>query len=364
MARQARGKSMDPTKVQVFHITQRCVRRAFLCGDDAVSGKSYGHRKQWIRDRLEFLASIFGVDVLTYTVMSNHIHHVLRSRPDVVADWNNQEVVERYWRLHPQRKNKDGSAADPTEAELNIWLNDAVKMQLLRRRLSDISWFMSRLSQTIALKANCEDECSGRFWEGRFRSQALLDEASILACAMYVDLNPIRAAMAQTPETSSFTGAKDRLDDLQSVNSSPVMSLDREQMHAWERSGRGTKSGWMSPVEIDELGDPTGPDRLLAEDACRASSKGFLSLSLQFYLDLLDWTGRNLASGKRGAIPDHLDPILKRVGIVSSGWCDLIEQFGRLFKRAVGSRQSLAGEAEARGQKYLQAPGAAAFVSG
>ena len=148
-----------------------------------------------------------------------------------------------------------------------------------------------------------------------------------------------------------------------SVNSSPVMSLDREQMHAWERSGRGTKSGWMSPVEIDELGDPTGPDKLLAEDARRASSKGFLSLSLQFYLDLLDWTGRNLALGKRAAIPDHLDPILKRVGIVSSGWCDLIEQFGRLFKRAVGSRQSLAGEAEARGQKYLQAPGATAFVS-
>ena len=364
MARQARGKSMDPTKVQVFHITQRCVRRAFLCGDDAVSGKSYEHRKQWIRDRLEFLASIFGVDVLTYTVMSNHIHHVLRSRPDVVADWNDQEVVDRYWRLHPQRKNKDGSAADPTEAELNIWLNDAVKLQLLRRRLSDISWFMSRLSQTIALKANYEDKCSGRFWEGRFKSQALLDEASILACAMYVDLNPIRAAMAETPETSSFTGAKDRLDDLQSANSSPVTSLDREQTHAWERSGRGAKSGWMSPVEIDEAGDPIGPDKLLAEDARRASSKGFLNLSLHFYLDLLDWTGRNLASGKRGAIPDHLDPILKRVGIVSSGWCDLIEQFGRLFKRAVGSPQSLADEAEARGQKYLQAPGATTFVSG
>ena len=80
-------------------------------------------------------------------------------------------------------------------------------------------------------------------------------------------------------------------------------------------------------------------------------------------LDLLDWTGRNLASGKRGEIPDHLEPILKRVGIVSSGWCDLIEQFGRLFKRAVGSPQSLADETEARGQKYMQASGAAAFVS-
>ena len=122
MARQARGKSMDPAKVQVFHTVQRCVRRAFLCGEDAVSGKSYDHRKQWIRERLEFLASIFAIDLLTYTVLSNHLHLVMRSRPDVVAAWSNQEVVARYWRLHPQRKNEDGSAADPTDAELNIWL--------------------------------------------------------------------------------------------------------------------------------------------------------------------------------------------------------------------------------------------------
>ena len=97
MARQARGKSMDPAKVQVFHTVQRCVRRAFLCGEDVDSGRSYDHRKQWIWERLEFLASIFGIDLLTYTVMSNHLHLVLRSRPDVVAAWSNQEVVARYW---------------------------------------------------------------------------------------------------------------------------------------------------------------------------------------------------------------------------------------------------------------------------
>ena len=92
MARQARGKSMDPAKVQVFHTVQRCLRRAFLCGEDTVSGKSYDHRKQWIRERLEFLASIFAIDLLTYTVLSNHLHLVMRSRPDVVAAWSNQEL--------------------------------------------------------------------------------------------------------------------------------------------------------------------------------------------------------------------------------------------------------------------------------
>ena len=93
--------------------------RAFLCGEDTVSGKSYDHRKQWIRERLEFLASIFAIDLLTYTVLSNHLHLVMRSRPDVVAAWSNQEVVARYWRLHPQRKHEDGSAVDPTDVELS-----------------------------------------------------------------------------------------------------------------------------------------------------------------------------------------------------------------------------------------------------
>ena len=120
------GNRWIPLKFKFFHTVQRCVRRAFLCGEDAVSGKSYDHRKQWIRERLEFLASIFAIDLLTYTVLSNHLHLVMRSRPDVVAVWSNQEVVARYWRLHPQRKNEDGSAADPTDAELNIWLNDCL----------------------------------------------------------------------------------------------------------------------------------------------------------------------------------------------------------------------------------------------
>ena len=180
---------------------------------------------------------------------------------------------------------------------------------------------------------------------------------------MYVDLNPIRAAIAQTPETSDYTGAKDRLDDLKSATSSLV---SQQETHAWERSGQGAKSGWLSPIEIDEASDPIGADlsEVSIQDARRASSKGFLSLTLEFYLDLLDWTGRNLAAGKRGSIPNHLEPILQRVGIVSSGWCDLIQQFGRLFKRAVGSPQALSNEATARGQKYLHGTKTNAFVSG
>ena len=84
MSRQARGEYLDPNEIQMVHTIQRCVRRAFLCGDDPLTGVSFEHRRMWIRERLEFLASVFGSDCLTYTVLSNHLHLVLRSRPDVV----------------------------------------------------------------------------------------------------------------------------------------------------------------------------------------------------------------------------------------------------------------------------------------
>jgi hypothetical protein len=83
MARIARVQYLDPLTVQMLHTVQRCVRRAFLCGRDHASGKDYEYRRQWIRDRLEFLASVFGIDCLTYTILSNHVQLILRSRPDI-----------------------------------------------------------------------------------------------------------------------------------------------------------------------------------------------------------------------------------------------------------------------------------------
>ena len=142
MARLARGEYLDPNTIQIVHATSRCVRRAFLCGEDPYSGNSYDHRRQWIRDRLEFLASIFGIDCLTFAVMSNHLHLVLRSRPDVVRSWSDDEVARRWLRLCPVRKNRNGQPAEPNDAELAMILNDPRRVAELRIRLSDISWWM------------------------------------------------------------------------------------------------------------------------------------------------------------------------------------------------------------------------------
>ena len=150
-------------------------------------------------------------------------------------------------------------------------------------------------------------------------------------------------------------GAKDRIDDLKLRNSASTNT------HDWERSRRRVQSGWMSPLEIHEKSDTTGPD--LDPSGRRASRKGFLPLSLCEYLALLDWTGRARDKKKRGAIPPGLAPILVRLGIDSNGWCDLVRNFGRLFKRAAGTPNSLAKETARRGQRYMHAPGVELFVA-
>lgn len=249
MARQARKASMDPGKVQVFHIIKRCVRRAFLCGFDRVSNRSLAHRKQWLRERMEFLNSVFAIDCLTYAIMSNHCHLILRSRPDLVAQCSDHEIAVRWLRLCPRRKDESSAAAEPTTEEINIITSDSGRLEELRRRLSDISWWVKMFSQKIAQQANQEDQCTGHFWEGRFKSQALLDEAAILACAAYVDLNPIRAAIAETPETSQFTGIKDRIDDTLTAQNDPKTP---SQLHQFERTEQGRNSGWMLTSKLSE----------------------------------------------------------------------------------------------------------------
>ncbi len=195
----ARAEQFHASEVGIVHAVQRCVRRAFLAGIDDKSGKDFSFRREWIRRRMEALASVFGIDVLTYAIMSNHMHLILRNRPDVVAAWSDKEVAIRWLRVFPGRRLEE-HLVEPTENDVNMLVNQPDRMRLIRERLSDISWFMRALSEPIARMANQQDECTGRFWEGRFKAMRIVDETGLLACAMYVDLNPVRAAMAATPE--------------------------------------------------------------------------------------------------------------------------------------------------------------------
>ena len=345
MARKARRESIDPTRIQTMHVSSRCVRQCYLCGKDAITGRDFSHRRAWILKRWRFLASIFGIDTLTMAIMSNHYHLVLRSRPDIVAEWSDEEIAIRWLTMCPKKRHKDGSPKEPTPNQISEIVNDSERLAELRRRLSDISWWMKFTNEYIARMANREVECRGHFWEGRFENTEILDEASLLACAMYVDLNPIRAAMAQTPEKSEFTGAKSRIDDLRQT---PRDSERRERERDLQQSN------WLSPIEIKD-DDPLGVD--LDPAPYRASLKGFLPISLHKYLSLLDVTGRMIRQDKRGAIPAHLAPIFDRLGLNQNKWATLMTSLSRCFKRVIGQPASLQQEAKRRGQTRLNAPG-------
>ncbi len=331
MARLARGDVFDPSEVSVFHCINRCVRRCFLCGHDPVSGQNYEHRKRWLEVRLRFLAGCFGIDVLGFAILDNHFHVILRNRPDVVATWTDDEVARRWLRLCPVRKTPEGEPEEPTDAEIAAITGLPERLAEIRLRLSDISWLMRMATEPLARRANQEDEVTGRFWEGRFKSVKLCDEAAILACGVYVDLNAIRAGLAKTPEESDFTSAQRRIEAL-----------------TGEHSGQATESpslaapspdDWLAPLSLDEAVAPPGP--MPSAGTARCSDRGYLPMSVEAYLELLDWTGRRLVGGKRGSIPPGVAPILARLNIAEDDWLELSSNFGRLFQRVAGRPRSV-----------------------
>jgi len=124
-----RSEICNPDQIQVFHLINRCVRKTFLCGKDRKSGRDYSHRKEWIRQRLEELAGIFAVEILGFAVLSNHLHVVVRTRPDIAKQWSSDEISLRWLHLFPQRRNADSSPATPTEEELNAIRNNTAGVQ-------------------------------------------------------------------------------------------------------------------------------------------------------------------------------------------------------------------------------------------
>ena len=247
----ARKTQIDLEATPYYHCVSRCVRRAYLCGVDRFTKQSYEHRRQWVEQRLYFLASIFAIDLCAYAVMNNHTHIVLRIDSRCADKWTEQEVLRRWHSLHRGTcltRRYHTSSPTFTSSELTT-LKDTIAVY--RQRLQDISWFMRELNEYIARKANKEDECTGRFWEGRFKSQALLDDAALLACMVYVDLNPVRAGMAHSPEEAQYTSVRRRKRAAvnRSVQPSGLMPLASAGNHNFGESLPFDVSDYLSLVE-------------------------------------------------------------------------------------------------------------------
>ncbi|EMI53806.1 transposase [Rhodopirellula sallentina] len=385
MPRPKRNEQFDPSEVCIVHVVQRCVRRAFLAGVDKQSGKDYSFRKEWIRRRLEALASVFAVDVLSYAMMSNHMHQILRNRPDVCAAWSDEEVAIRWLRVFPGRRLEE-HLAEPTENDVKTLVRNKERIAEIRTRLSDISWFMRALAEPIARMANKQDECTGRFWEGRFKAQRIVDEAGLLACSMYVDLNPVRAAMVDSPEEAPHTSAYDRVKarrgeklasaafDLktiptdeagQKLRNTPVNQLQEERKKK-RRNPTGRKilrDAWLSPLTMDSGKLSSEPE--VHNEGVRSSDKGFLQIAWQDYWALLRWTAGQTSENLKDDVPASLRAILTRVGIDLSMWRDLVWNWKKHFGKSVciGRPESMKEHAETTGRHHYrgQASVAACF---
>ncbi|HEU4652408.1 MAG TPA: hypothetical protein VFS47_00385, partial [Steroidobacteraceae bacterium] len=255
-----------------------------------------------------------------YAVMSNHYHLVLYVDRQKATGWTAEEVIHRWSQLHQQPHliqrylSPDVSPAEREEAERIIatW----------RERLFDISWFMRHLNEYLARRANAEDDCSGRFWEGRFKSQALLDDVGILTAMAYVDLNPIRAGIAKTPEDSEFTSIYQRIRQSTATRSPKSTDERRIRLRRFADQSHNKKTG--------------------------------IPYTASDYLQLVDWSGRYIREGKRGHIDAALPPILSRLSIDPEIWQHAMSHKGTILGRAMGKLDVMRLHAATLGQAWVR----------
>jgi len=308
---------VDLDATPFYHCINRCVRSCYLLGDDRLTGRNFDHRKQWVADRIQELCTIFAAGACSYGLMSNHMHLVLRIDRDRATAWSEEEVADRYEKLFPATVMLARELPDHKLSErVAVW----------RWRLFDLSWFMRCLDESIARRANREDHVPGRFWEGRFRSVALLDVGALMTCMAYVDLNPIRAHIAETLEDSDFTSIQARL----------VAAAEPD------------RKIWLLPF-ADQV-QPRGRQ----DDALDSSRQEPLPLTYSDYEELLRWT----VEGLRAQQPEQLLPaprVLKEAGLSDQGFVETIRTYEKRFFTMVGSVHRI--DLEAKRRQYKRRPG-------
>lgn len=309
-----RAHLVDPDNRVCYHVFSRCVRRAWLCGADALTGRSFEHRRQWIEDRVLFLAHRFAVAIHGYAVMSNHYHLVIEVDPQASSSWTADEVARRWLDLFPPQADAS-DAHNLLQRRRDLLVTDAARLALCRQRLGSLSWFMRLLNEPIARRANQEDICKGRFWEGRFASKILLDDAAWLAAAAYVDLNPVRAGLTDRPEAAAHTSIHRR------VNTRVASEVTND----------------IAPV------------------ASGFAQPGHLPISLPAYCALLNATAHATQKSKQST--KQLRAFETPLGMSESEWLAHVTAMKRHDRRAFGQLASLLRYAQKVGQRWLRGVG-------
>lgn len=359
MSRTPRSEVFESAEVGVYHVYNRVVRRCFLCGVDPVSGKDFSYRKSMIVERLRSLAECFAIDIMSYAILANHFHLVLRNRPDLVQSWDDHEVARRWLMICPEKREPDGSPVPPTKPQIQSLVADPKRITQLRGRLSNPSWLMARACQHIARRCNKEDEQSGKFFGERFKMKRLLDEAGVLACMAYVDLNPIRAGLADTLDGYGEVSIGERMRAMDGSPADPSqwladLTLDAEVNRQPVQvvggpADKAAEADVSAPADAPARQTPAQPVERL----------GCVPLDLGQYLELLGW----LAVRSRPELNETIQhsreggPLLRNLGLEASAFADVVDHYERRFFTAVGCPASVQREATRRGRRWVQAPG-------
>lgn len=343
--RRKRTELANPLFGNTFHVTQRCTRQDALLHDSLRSHGKFQSRRAAILDRIRLLASAFAIDVLRFSIMSNHLHAILRNRPDIAQKLSDREVVERWLRICPgyccalaDYRNKPGEPVD--EKEIQQILRDRNRVAELRMRLSSVSYFMWALNNYTSKLFNLIDGKSGCFWQSRYKIKQLLDDLSLLVCGIYVDLNPIRAGAAKCPEESHYTSI---FFNLQAAKlAAEILDVEAGNL----------PDAFFAPITIPSVDS----ERSVSKLSTRASDQGFTTLTQHEYFMLVDVVGRILRKEKSGSIPAGFSPIFERLNLNWESLAELVNSYEGLFKVFVGSRQSLESRARELGGGKLRCP--------
>jgi len=318
-----RSRLVDLGVTRYYHCISRCVRRAFLCGE------GFEHRKAWIEQRLELLSQQFAIAVCGYAVMDNHLHVLLRLDPHRAESWTDEEVVRRWLAVYPPPRLK---LDDPAivQAWVDRQLAEPKKVQTWRKRLTELGWLMKALKEPLARMANKEDDCKGTFWEGRFKSIAVVDEEALLATCAYIDLNPVAAGAAKTPETSRHTSLRARLEHARKRGRLKQLAAAKKGSVAGSRAaGNLEQRHWLCPLEDRRRIDS---DREGMFESCTLGS----------YLLLVDYSSRIWREGKARVSPE-VAGIFERLQTSAEFWDARLKQMlkrDRLYGHYAASKRA------------------------
>jgi hypothetical protein len=348
MARKTRGSLINPKEVTIVHTVAKTVRSLFLL-DVAIAARSHNsHRKDWILDIMEHQCALMAIDLLGFAILGNHIHQILRTRPDVAKNWDNLEVARRWLTLCPKSKKClwDGEKVvrvpiAPKETQIQALAQNESRIAQLREQLSSISWWMRLLCQKVAQRINFEDGGSlGHVWKGRFHATVIEDTDYLLGCTFYVDLNAFKAGIALGIEDYKYTSAKIRLDMLRAQMhandkqegppTEPIPEAKAQQAVSVPRISKGE---FLSVMKIDTLSN----DPQLHTRGHRCSDKGFLDYTDREYLRALEWCIANkILEREVKTLPEDIPDCIKQHRFGAQMVLKQAKSFGRMYRYWTG----------------------------